>query len=107
MAVCVRLDDMVRDETRDVRAPMLLLLAAVGLLLVLPLALRMLPIRHGAPRNYVPDTHMVRQALGMARDHDLAPQAGKYSFYPNFLPYLLLPCYAAEYAAGRAEGRSH
>src|SRR5260221_392201 len=79
-------------------------LGAVGLLLVLPLALRMLPIRHGMPRNYVPDTHMVRQALGMARDHDLAPQAGKYSFYPNFLPYLLLPCYAGEYAVGKAEG---
>jgi hypothetical protein len=79
-------------------------LAAAGLLFFLPLALRILPIRHGLPRNYVPDTHMVRQALAMARDHDLAPQAGKYSFYPNLLPYLLLPCYAAEYGIGKAGG---
>lgn len=79
-------------------------LAAAGLLFFLPLALRILPIRHGLPRNYVPDTHMVRQALAMARDHDLAPRAGQYSFYPNFLPYLLLPCYAAEYAVGKSEG---
>jgi hypothetical protein len=79
-------------------------LAALSLLLLLPLALRLLPIRHGMPRNYVPDTHMVRQALAMARDRDLVPQAGRYSFYPNLLPYLLLPCYAGEYAVGRAAG---
>src|SRR5262245_5519735 len=77
-------------------------LAAAGLLFFLPLSLRILPIRHGLPRNYVPDTHMVRQALAMARDKDLAPRAGTYSFYPNLLPYLLLPCYAAEYGIGRA-----
>ena len=79
-------------------------LAAVSLLLVVPLALRLVPIRHGFPRNYVPDTHMVRQALAMARDHDFAPRAGTYSFYPNLLPYLLVPCYAAEYAVGRVDG---
>jgi len=79
-------------------------LAAAGLLLALPLALRLVPIRHGMPRNYIPDTHMVRQALSMARDRDLVPEAGKYSFYPNLLPYLLLPCYAAEYGLGKARG---
>jgi hypothetical protein len=47
---------------------------------------------------------MVRQSLGMARDHDLAPKAGTYSFYPNLLPYLLLPVYAGEYAVGKARG---
>jgi len=78
--------------------------AALCVLLLVPLALRLVPIRHGMPRNYVPDTHMVRAALSMARDRDLTPPAGKYSIYPNFLPYLLLPCYAAEYAVGKATG---
>jgi hypothetical protein len=79
-------------------------LAALAVLLAVPLALRLLPIRHGSPRNYLPDTHMVRQSLAMARDHDLAPKAGQYSFYPNLIPYLLLPVYAGEYALGKARG---
>ncbi|MFN0008851.1 MAG: ArnT family glycosyltransferase [Planctomycetota bacterium] len=78
--------------------------AALCVLLLVPLALRLVPIRHGLPRNYVPDTHMVRAALSMARDRDLTPPAGKYSIYPNLLPYLLLPCYAGEYALGKAAG---
>jgi hypothetical protein len=79
-------------------------LALLAVLLAVPLALRLAPVRHGSPRNYLPDTHMVRQSLGMARDHDLAPKAGTYSFYPNLLPYLLLPVYAGEYAVGKARG---
>ena len=79
-------------------------LAALLLLLVLPLFLRLAPISHGEGRNYVPDTHIVRSALGMAQDKDLAPPAGKYSNYPYLLPYLLLPVYAAEYALGKSSG---
>ena len=79
-------------------------IAATAVLLAVAFALRLAPIRHGEPRNYVPDTHMVRQSLAMARDHDLAPKAGQYSFYPNLLPYLLLPVYGGEYALGKARG---
>jgi len=56
------------------------------------------------PANYVPDTHIVRSALGMAKDKNPVPVVGKYSTYPNLLPYMLLPVYAAEYAGGRATG---
>ena len=79
-------------------------LAAVLVLVVLPLLLRAAPVEHGLPRNYVPDTHMVRSALGMAKEKDLVPPVNRYSTYPYFLPYLLLPAYAAQYAAGRATG---
>ncbi len=77
---------------------------ALLLLLVVPLFLRLSAVQHGLPRGYVPDTHMVRNALGMARDKDLAPPVGKYSTYPYVVPYMLLPVYAAQYAVGRADG---
>ncbi len=80
-------------------------LAGLAVLFVLPLALRLGPIRHGLPvTSYVPDTHVVRGALGMAKEKNLVPPAGKYSSYPNLLPYLLLPVYGAQYAVGRATG---
>lgn len=79
-------------------------LAALLLLCVLPFSLRFAALDHGAGRNYVPDTHIVRSALGMAQDKDLAPPAGKYSNYPYFLPYLLLPVYAGEYVLGKWQG---
>jgi dolichyl-phosphate-mannose-protein mannosyltransferase len=79
--------------------------AALAVLFLFPLALRLWPIEHGLPRSYVPDTHAVRAALGMARDRDLVPPVGKYSTYPNLMPYLLLPVYGAQYAVGRATGR--
>ncbi|MBK8179406.1 MAG: glycosyltransferase family 39 protein [Planctomycetes bacterium] len=72
--------------------------------LALALLLRFLPLEHGAPRNYLPDTHAVRAALGMAKDKDLAPPVGKYSTYPYLMPYLLLPVYGAQYALGKANG---
>jgi hypothetical protein len=78
---------------------------ALLLLLALSLAPRLMPLGHGLPRNYVPDTHIVRAALGMAKDRDPIPPVGKYSTYPNLLPYLLLPVFAGEYAAGRLSGR--
>src|ERR671912_715499 len=78
--------------------------AALVLLFVLPFALRLFPIEHGGERGYVPDAHMVRQALGMARDVDLAPPVGKYSTYPNLVPYVSLPLYGAQYAAGALRG---
>lgn len=72
---------------------------------VLPLFLRLWPVGHGAPRpEYVPDTHVVRNALQMAANKDPVPPAGKYSSYPYLLPYMLLPVYAADYAAGRVSG---
>lgn len=76
-----------------------------ALIVALALALRLAPIDHGAPRGYVPDGHMVRNALGMAQDKDPVPPIAKYSTYPYLVPYFLLPVYAAEYAAGRATGR--
>jgi 4-amino-4-deoxy-L-arabinose transferase-like glycosyltransferase len=73
-------------------------------LLALAFALRFLPLQHGLPRNYVPDTHAVRAALGMAKDKDLAPEVGKYSSYPYLMPYLLLPVYASQYVWGKWQG---
>jgi hypothetical protein len=73
-------------------------------LVALALALRLVPIDHGMPRPYVPDSHMVRSALGMLRDKNPVPPVGRYSSYPYLVPYLLLPIYAAEYAVGRATG---
>lgn len=80
------------------------LLLGILVLGVLPLFLRLWPIQHGMPRNHVVDTHFVRGALGMAKDRDLAPPVGRYSTYPNLLPYALLPVYVGEYAVGRAAG---
>lgn len=79
-------------------------LAALIVLFLLPLALRLRPIAHGQPRNYVPDTHVVRCALGMARDKDPVPPVNRYSSYPYLLPYLLLPLYAGHFALGYATG---
>lgn len=78
----------------------------LGLVLIflVALGLRLGAIDHGMPANYVPDTHIVKSALGMAKDKDLVPPVGKYSTYPNLLPYMLLPVYAAEYAGGRVMG---
>lgn len=78
----------------------------LGLLVILlvSLGLRLGSIDHGMPANYVPDTHIVRSALGMAKDKNPVPEVGVYSTYPNLLPYLLLPVYAVEYGAGRVSG---
>ncbi|MBL8863528.1 MAG: glycosyltransferase family 39 protein [Planctomycetes bacterium] len=78
--------------------------AALLLLVLLPLALRLFPLKHGGERGYVPDAHMVRQALGMARDRDPVPPVGQYSTYPNLVPYLALPLYGAQFAAGALRG---
>jgi len=82
----------------------------LGPLLVLALfaaalGLRARGVEHGMPRNYVPDTHVVRSALGMAQEKSLAPPVGRYSTYPNLVPYLLLPAYGGYFALGSAEGR--
>lgn len=77
---------------------------AALLLLALALLLRLAPIDHGMPRTYVPDTHMVRNALGMLKDKDLAPPVNRYSSYPYLVPYLLIPVYGLEYVAGRVFG---
>ncbi len=79
----------------------------VAVLFALALGLRWLPLQHGLPRNYVPDTHAMRAALGMAKDHDLAPPVGKYSSYPYLMPYMLLPVYGTQYALGKLRGEWH
>lgn len=89
-------------ESASERAPGHLL--AIVILFALPLFLRLWPIEHGLPENYLADTHVVKNALGMARDKNPVPPSGQYSTYPYLLPYLLLPVYAGEYAFGRATG---
>lgn len=74
------------------------------LILVVSLGLRLWPIDHGMPANYVPDTHIVKSALGMAQDKNPVPEVGAYSSYPNLLPYMLLPVYAAQFGGGYATG---
>ncbi len=74
------------------------------ILVALPLFLRLAPIQHGRPDGFLPDTHVVRNALGMAKDKNLVPPANTYSTYPNAIPYMLLPIYGAQYAIGRATG---
>jgi len=78
--------------------------AAFVLFLALPIALRAASLDHGLPGGYVPDAHIVRNALGMARDKNPVPEVGQYSTYPNLLPYALLPVYVAYYARGLAAG---
>ena len=77
--------------------------ALLGLVL-LALFLRLWPVAHGMPRGYVPDGHVVRNALGMARDKNPVPPAGQYSTYPYLVPYLLLPIYAVEFGVGKVTG---
>ena len=79
-------------------------LSLLGLFL-LALGLRLYSISHGMPRNYLPDTHVVRSALGMAQDKNLVPEVDTYSSYPNLMPYMLLPIYGAEYGTGRLTGK--
>lgn len=91
-------------EGRGGRSPRRLLL---GVLLIgaLSCALRLWPIGHGAPTpEFVPDTHVVRNALHMLGDEDLVPPANAYSSYPYLLPYLLLPVYAADFVWGSLQG---
>lgn len=81
-------------------------LAPLLLILALAAGLRLFGIGHGFPRTeYVPDTHIVRGALGMAQEKNLVPPAGRYSTYPYLLQYSLLPIYAGQYALGRATGQ--
>ncbi len=89
------------DQAHRLRRPLLTL----GLLVLVSLFLRLWPVGHGFPTTaYVPDTHVVKSALGMAKDKDPVPPVGRYSTYPNLLPYTLLPVYAGQYALGRATG---
>ena len=56
------------------------LLLGVVLIGALSCALRLWPIGHGAPTpEFVPDTHVVRNALHMLGDRDLVPPANAYS----------------------------
>lgn len=80
----------------DVKKIALALCVAAGVLLA--------GIGHGLPEVYVPDTHIIRNALGMAAERNLWPPAGTYSTYPYFLAYLLLPIYGLTYLAGRGMG---
>lgn len=77
-------------------------LAVFLLLFLLPLGFGTIGSVHGHGQGYVPDTHIVRCALGMAKDRDPVPPVGRYSTYPNLLPYMLVPVYAGYYAVGLA-----
>ncbi|HKE01806.1 MAG TPA: hypothetical protein VKE69_12395 [Planctomycetota bacterium] len=83
---------------REARAPLLVF--------VLALAIRVVPLGHGLPGLYVPDSHGVRNALGMAQDRDLVPRANRYSSYPYLFSYACLPLFAADYALAKIEGRA-
>ncbi len=85
-------------------APKRLGLWTLVALVLFPAILRLAPIQHGKPDNYLPDTHIVRNALGMAQAKNPVPPAGRYSTYPYLLSYTLLPVYASQYALGRAQG---
>ncbi|MDP6410517.1 MAG: glycosyltransferase family 39 protein, partial [Planctomycetota bacterium] len=84
--------------------PRTLTLAGLVVLFVLPLFLRLAAVDHGLPRNYVPDTHAVRAALGMARDRDPIPPVARYSTYPNLMPYMLVGVFGAHFAFGCVDG---
>ncbi|MEM1450937.1 MAG: glycosyltransferase family 39 protein [Planctomycetota bacterium] len=80
---------------------------ALGLVAIAALScfLRLWPIDHGAPRpEYVPDTHVVRNALHIASARDPIPPAGAYSSYPYLLAYALIPVYVNDYVVGRLQG---
>ncbi|MEM9381975.1 MAG: glycosyltransferase family 39 protein [Planctomycetota bacterium] len=80
---------------------------ALGLVAIAALScfLRLWPIEHGAPRpEYVPDTHVVRNALHIASARDPIPPANAYSSYPYLLSYALLPVYVNDYVVGRLQG---
>jgi hypothetical protein len=77
-----------------------------AILFVLALGLRLVAIDHGLPGLYVPDTHSVRNALGMLKDRDPVPPSNRYSSYPYLFSYLCIPVFAADYAAARTTGRA-
>lgn len=77
---------------------------ALLFILVLASGLRVVGMDHSLPYRYVPDTHMIRGALGMAQEKNLAPPASKYTSYPYLMPYVLLPEFGVLYAGGRVLG---
>ncbi|MFT4541533.1 MAG: hypothetical protein ACI841_003882 [Planctomycetota bacterium] len=79
-------------------------LAVLLLLFVMPLTFATVGSVHGHGEGYVPDTHIVRNALGMAKERNPVPEVGRYSTYPNLLPYMLLPVYAGHFAVGMLSG---
>lgn len=78
--------------------------SGLALCLLLAAALRFLGIMHGWPRNYVPDTTVVRAALSIGAGAN--PLAGDPlpTQYPYFLPYVLAVVYGAWFAGGWATG---
>ena len=76
---------------------------ALLLVFIVPLGLRSYPLEHGGERGYVPDAHIVRNALGMAQEKNPVPPVGRFSTYPNLLPYMLLPVYGAQFFAGQQQ----
>src|SRR5262249_53911714 len=69
------------------------------------LSLRALPLRHGLPGLYVPDSHNVRAALALAHTRNLVPRSNETTSYPYLYAYACLPLFVADYAMGRASGR--
>ncbi|MFN0206175.1 MAG: hypothetical protein ACKVS6_07655 [Planctomycetota bacterium] len=73
---------------------------------LIALSLRLAAIDHGLPGLYVPDSHSVRNALGMLKDKNPVPRSNQYSSYPYLYSYICIPAFAADYAVARATGRA-
>ena len=56
-------------------------------------ALRALPLAHGLPGLHVPDTHSVRNALGILQTRNPVPRSNEFSSYPYLYSYLCLPIF--------------
>jgi hypothetical protein len=69
-------------------------------------ALRALPLAHGLPGLHVPDTHSVRNALGILQTRNPVPRSNEFSSYPYLYSYLCLPIFLGDYAAARLTGRA-
>jgi len=82
------------------RLRLLVAIFAIALLLRLPV------LGHGLPGLYVPDTHSVRNALGMLQKRDLVPASNEFSSYPYLYSYACLPLFVGDYAWARVSGEA-
>lgn len=83
---------------RSLRLPILTIVAAA-------LLVRAIPLGHGLPGLYVPDTHSVRNALGILETRNPVPRSNEFSSYPYLFSYVCIPLFVADYAAARLGGR--
>ncbi len=77
---------------------------AIAGLLLLAAGLRFWGLDHGLPRNYVPDTTVVRAALSLGAGTNPFRGESLPTQYPYLVPYGLFAVYGAGYLAGRVTG---